>query len=269
MIVAMRFLKTIVIVLCFILDVKVRASDELVHVRKQAGTTEIDGADIETFKDGNIQVDHLESVVGLGAKTFATFNDAKIQLHHGHVFIGTGKRLCVISTKHIDITVTADSQISVDESEHKTLVSVLLGQASVVERLNQKDENGKLVTRSLNAGFRLWIGGLKSDGTKATGSLEAVDLQMAEFDIRTFGNVDPKNIDVALDKLKSYWTDAVDKVALQTQDEITGEMKFYRDWEKENNEREIASTKEKRDLTNRFRAHALDLPYKSEVSPSE
>ncbi len=251
------------------MDVRVRAQTaNSFNIENKAGQVEIEEnkggtSDVETFKKSTAKIDWNGIKFGLKEFTFVGFEKSKVVLYNGSAFVTneSGDDF-KIATKFGDILNSSKSTFVISANEEKVTISVLSGTVKVDGRLGTEP-------KTIKGGYQLWLGGVKSSGTRAQGILEAISYEDASHDLKEFGNIQPSDLSVRLDFLKSTWKKAVDDIAEQSQDHVVGDMKLLEEWNMENQKRSAASLKAKSDLKRRFRAHALDLPDQNTEDPSE
>lgn len=268
------FKHTLAVFLSFSLEVKVRAVDLPAQyspiqysIESQKGTIEVekqaDGTlDIQTFKQATLKVQYMKAAVSLKENTFVTVGK-KFQVHFGTVFIQSKNNdAFYIQTKHGVVKSTKDSVFIIAVNKDKTILSVLMGQAHLNDRINKKD-------LTVHAGYKLWLGGLEASGKKTVGVFEPIDADLVAEDYRRYVNQSAEEKEVAIDYIKVSWKKAVEQIAEQSQQDVSKGLAGFKKWEDENKQRDLASEKRRRRIKEHFRAHALDLPDQNTEDPLE
>lgn len=256
----------LVIFLCFSIEVKVKADEYSVETQK--GKIEVDkqadgSTDIQTFSKAYLKVKFLGASLGIKENTFVSLKK-KPQIHFGSVYVqNKDEEGFVINTKHGVVTGAAKNSIYiVTVAKTKTTVQVLMGAASINDRLNADQ-------RHIVAGYQLSVGGLFADGKKAWGQYEPHDSLYALESFKMFSEADLIDKGITEDHIKIAWKKAVETVAQQTQDQIKNDLEKLKSIDDEKAKRRIASQKEKKKIKEHFRAKTLGLPGQSTEAPLE
>lgn len=263
----MRTLHMLVILLSFTLDIRVRAETVKYRILEQTGYVEMEQVkqtyDFQTFKKANVRLFFGKNYFGIKENTFISLSDEKIDLHFGSVFIRIpdGEEF-LLSTREGVIKSNKSSEFVVTSVDKRTYLSVISGEAN----LNFRTETAPKLVK---AGFQAWIGGLESDGMRATGELEAVSLKDLLDDLQKIGGINIKDLPIASDHLEIAWKKAVRKISEKTQTDVNKNMAILEKWVIDTHKKEMKDAKLRKAVKEYFRAHALDLPYQNKEFPSE
>lgn len=271
-------MRTLIVLLTFTMDVKVRAD---VVLQSFAGQVEMekDGhlmenlksrvkfsepMSVQTFSKSHAKLMINSVYWGAGSQSFFEVSERPdFTVHHGFFFVRTPHSL-KLKTHQGDLELTTGSFI-IQADDHKTFITAIEGSAEVNERSSSRSQN-------VLAGYTTWIGDLLANGTHARGRPEACDFEVSVATMKWLGpDGTEKNDDFQLrkDKFRIVWRRAVDDAAQGIQREVDADMKIYSTLEEARRRRAAEEKSEIIRLKKMFRAKVLGVPGQSEPTPKE
>lgn len=272
------FIRVFVIFIAFTIDVKVRAD---VLIQNSVGQIEfekdgrllkpeihgkvIEPVSIQTFAHSVSKIKVNSFFMGLGEQSLASIESAPIvTLAWGTFFIAAPREdepWLTVKTPEGSVT-TAGGEFIITVRSNKTTVSVVSGAVAIKDRASGHVAN-------LKAGYALWQGGLRAQGERARGAIEALDLSPVLTSVKNLSLLSSDEWQQHYDSLRPLWKQAIEAVAQQNQDQVIGDMQIYAEVKESERKRALATKRRERQNRAEFRAKFLVSPLKDTEDPSE
>jgi hypothetical protein len=272
-----------IVALCFIMDVKVKADVIVEAVRGQAEIehnhelvkadalaklpTQLDGGDfdVETFDSGTVRLSVGSNRVGLAQQSIlAILKDQTVSFAKGRAFFSMSKKnpLLKIQTPQ-GLIQGINAEFLVDVIDGKTKVSVLSGSVDLKDRASQKEVQ-------INSGYASWLGGLLPTGQHAKPLRpEACEIQKVMETVKPLMGWSEKEYQGRFDALKNKWKEAVIKVAEDAQDSLNSDIKELNHILRNEHDFEEKRNREQAKLRKLFKEKTTGLPGENSEDESE
>jgi hypothetical protein len=276
------FVRSFIVALCFIIDVKVKADvvveavkgqaefernheilsrDRLAKLPSQFDAQELD---VQTFEGGSVRFLLSENRVGMGQSSILSVRkDQIVNFPTGIAFFAVSKKSGGLKIQTPQGSVgAAAAEFLLDVNDGKTKVSVLSGTVELKDRAAEKKIK-------INSGYCSWLGGLQATGQHANPVRpEAFEMQNVMEQARPLMGWSDKEYQGRVDTLTPVWKDAVVKVGEESQLALDKDIKTLNQILKNEKDFEDKKNREQAKLRSLFKAKTVGLPGESTEAPS-
>jgi len=267
------FFRVFIVMISFVVDIKVRAD---VSVRIITGAVDIEKngqlqvvqtlpakfiepLDIQTFTKGHVKLMANSVSIGLAEKSFVSLaSEPAFEFFQGIGYFKTPHFL-TLKTPHGEIE-TDGGEFLLSTNRSKTTIWVVAGSLIVKDRSSTWQQK-------IRSGYTSWIGGLLSVGRRAHGELQASEFETVMNLVKHLSHYTSDELQFKYDNYRIVWKDAVETIALETQDKVLDDLKTYAEIQKIETKRQIASEQDNARLRRYYRAKTIGLPDQNEEVP--
>ena len=277
------FVRSIIVGLCFIIDIKVKADVVVESVKGQAefernheilsadflaklpSQFEAQELDVQTFDGGSVRFLMGENHVGMASGSILSVSkDQIVNFAQGKAFFSIPKKNPVLKIQTPQgLIEAAGAEFLLDVSDGKTKVSVLSGGVGLKDRAANKEIQ-------ITSGYASWLGGLQATGAHAKPARpEACEMQKVMEQVKPLMGWSEKEYQGRFDALSQFWKEAVVKVGVDEQGVLDNDIKTLNQILKNEKDFEDRRNKEQAKLRKLFKEKTVGLPGENTESPSE
>ena len=259
------FLRVFLVSISYMIEIRVHADVQVAHLKGKAeadrgfkavefheGSKLSEPVDFQTSRGALLKLRYNRIEVGLAEKTLVSLEEKPVlQIFSGTVFISSPHLLQVDTPQGRFFFKKGVAVFEVEK--FKTRVNVLDGSVEMLDRASMKKF-------TLDAGFSSWMGGLRSEGARAMGEREALDVEHIREAARSLSLLTPESFDSFDKKFTDAASKAVAQVAQESQEKITADLQKLSQIEKSQLHALQEEDKERAEIRRLFRKRAFEPP---------